>query len=145
MKIREIMTQHIETVDADATVRDVAELMRRLDVGVIPVVDQSRVAGVITDRDVCLRCVADNRNANHTPAREIMSSDVRTASEDDDVRDAANLMKRDQIRRLIVVDSEDRAVGMVSLGDLAVHCNDEKVTADALEEISKPCEPARGT
>lgn len=143
MELREVMTRNIETVDAGVPIRDVARRMRALDVGVIPVVMNDRIAGVITDRDICIRCVADNHHPERTTAAEMMTPDVRTIREHEDVRRAADLMRQERIRRLVVVDDNDRAVGIVSLGDLAVHCGERDLTASTLEEISKPANPMR--
>lgn len=138
MKIEEVMTRDVEVVRPDATLREAAKKMRSFDVGLLPVVEGARVVGMLTDRDIAVRAVAEGRDPNSTLAREVMTTDVVYCDPDEDVRQAAKLMSEKQIRRLLLLDRERRLVGIVSLGDLAVDTRDEKMAGKVLEEVSKP-------
>ena len=116
--------------------QDVARKMAKIDAGVIPVCDTSGVRGMITDRDIVLRVVSEGRSFE-TPASEIMTADVEYCYDDDDIRAAADKMAELQVRRLAVLDRDQRLVGIVSLGDIAQQGKD-KTTGQALEEISEP-------
>ncbi len=118
MKISEVMTTEVETVSADQTAREAAAFMLRADAGSIPVCEGDRVIGMITDRDIAVRGIAEGRGPD-TPVSELMSDGIICAHEDDDVQAVATRMSEEQVRRLPVIDSEERLVGIVSLGDLA--------------------------
>ena len=134
MNIRDVMTSNPRTVSPEDTIQNAARIMRDEDTGVVPVVENGRPIGVLTDRDIVVRAVADGEL--NRPIREIVSGDVVTARPDMDTREAARLMSEHQVRRLPVVEN-DRLVGIVSIGDLAVKESDEKRVGDALEEISQ--------
>lgn len=135
MKIREIMTTNIKVAEPDDTLDEIAIMMRDQDVGAIPVVDDGELIGIITDRDIVLRCVAESKDPSEIAADEIISGDLQTVEPDDDIEQALRIMSEKQIRRLPVVD-EGTLVGMVSLGDLAVKTDDEDLVADTLEDVS---------
>jgi CBS domain-containing protein len=137
------MTRDVQVVAPDATIREAAALMKALDIGPLPVCDGRTLLGVVTDRDLAVRATAEGRDPNTTRVREVMSAGVVTAFEDDDVRDAAKLMQREQIRRLLVLSRDKLLVGIVSLGDVATEAGDAKLAGRTLEEISEPSEPAR--
>ena len=141
MKIKDVMTKSVETVRPDQTLQEAASRMKSLDVGPMPVCENDRLIGMITDRDIVLRAAADGRDLRTTKVREAMTPDVAVCSEDDDVKDAAKTMKDRQIRRLVVVDGQKRVAGIVSLGDIAVDTSDEKMSGRVLEEVSKPTRP----
>lgn len=136
MKIKDVMTRGVETVGPNTTVQEAAGKMRSLNVGPMPVVDGDRVVGILTDRDIVVRGIADGRDARTTPVREVMTSDVVSCTEDDDVKDAARTMKDRQIRRLLVTDRDQQLKGIVSLGDIAVETKDDKLKGDILEKVS---------
>jgi len=140
MKIGDIMTRDVRTIDRNSTVEQAARMMKELNVGSIPVTENGNVIGIITDRDVVLRNVADERTAADTRVEEVMSKTVVTATPDMDVHRAADLMAQNQIRRLPVVEN-DRMVGIVSIGDLAVRNIYENEAGEALSSISKPSRP----
>jgi CBS domain-containing protein len=144
MKIKDVMTRDVETVRPDQTLQEAATKMKALDVGPMPVTEGDRLVGVLTDRDIVVRGVAEGRDARTTKVRDAMTSDVVSCREDDDVKDAANKMKDRQIRRIVVVDGQQRVSGIVSLGDIAVDTGDEKMSGRVLEEVSKPSQPAPG-
>jgi CBS domain-containing protein len=118
MKISEVMTTEVETIGADQTAREAASFMLRADAGSIPVCDGDRVIGIITDRDIAVRGIAEGRGPD-TPVSELMSDGIICAREDEDVATVAQRMSDEQVRRLPVLDADDKLCGIVSLGDLA--------------------------
>ena len=136
-KLSEVMSTDVQTIGPDATIEEAAQEMRDGDFGVVPVVEDEELVGVITDRDIAIRAVAEGRDSS-TPVREVMSEGVVWASEDDTVEDAARIMSDHQIRRLPIVDSEQHLVGIVSLGDFAVESSDIEPVVEALSDISRP-------
>ena len=136
MKISEVMTTEVERVSADQTAREAASFMLRSDAGSIPVCEGERVIGMITDRDIAVRGVAEGRGPD-TPVSELMSDGIICAHEDDDVDAVAQRMSEEQVRRMPVLDAEERLVGIVSLGDLARETNGQ-TAEQALEGVSAP-------
>ena len=141
MLLREMMTGNIEGIPADATLMQAAEKMKLLDIGAIPVRETDRLVGMITDRDIAVRAVAEGRDPMEVPVREAMSRDICFCYEDDTVESAAKLMEEKQIRRLPVFDRSERAIGMVSLGELAVRNRDDRLSSEVLERVSTPSQP----
>jgi CBS domain-containing protein len=136
MKISEVMTTEVETIGAEQTAREAASFMLRADAGSIPVCDGGRVIGMITDRDIAVRGVAEGRGPD-TPVSELMSDGIICAREDEDIATVAKRMSDEQVRRLPVLDADDKLCGIVSLGDLAREGRGE--TAErALEGVSSP-------
>jgi CBS domain-containing protein len=131
------MTADVHTISPDATIEEAAQEMRDGDFGVMPVGEDEQLLGVITDRDITIRAVAEGKDLS-TPVRDIMSEGVIWAHEDDSLEEAAQLMSDHQIRRLPVVDADQRLVGIVALGDFAVEGSDIGSVADTLSEISSP-------
>lgn len=151
MRAAEIMTENPETVTPDATLADAARKMRDLDVGIIPVVDSEsrRLKGVITDRDIAVRAVAEGRDAASTRVADCMSEGVETCNKNDSVREVLRLMQREQVRRVPITDREGRLVGIIAQADLAVDFagddqQRQRKIARTVERISEPAEPARG-
>jgi CBS domain-containing protein len=142
MKIKDVMTKAVETVRPDQTLQEAAAKMKSLDVGPVPVCENDRLVGMLTDRDIVVRAAAEGRDVRTTKVREAMTPDVVVCNEEDDVKDAAQTMKDRQIRRLVVVDDQKRLRGIVSLGDIAVDTSDEKMSGRVLEEVSKPSHPS---
>ena len=136
MKISEVMTTEVETIGADQTAREAASFMLRADAGSIPVCDGDKVIGMITDRDIAVRGVAEGRGPD-TPVSELMSDGIICAREDEDIQEVARRMSEEQVRRLPVLDAEDRLCGIVSLGDLARETRGEAAQT-ALEGVSSP-------
>ena len=135
-RISEVMTSSVETVSPDQTAREAANFMLRAEAGSIPVCEGDRVIGMVTDRDIAVRGVAEGRGPD-TPIRELMTDHIICAREDDDVQDVARRMGEEQVRRLPVLDAEDRLVGIVSLGDLSRETSGE-MAHEALEGVSQP-------
>jgi CBS domain-containing protein len=143
MQVREFMTRNAECVAPTDTVRDAAGRMKDLDVGALPVCDNDRLVGVITDRDIATRSVAAGHNPNADPVRDVMTPGIVYCFEDEDAEEAAGRMREKQIRRLPVLNRDKRLVGIVSLGDLAVETHDEKLSGRTLSGISSPALPHR--
>ncbi len=137
--VARLMTPKVETVRPDSTVKEAAVKMEVLDIGPLPVCDGERLVGIVTDRDITTRAVASGKDPNTTPVRSVMTTELVYCYEDQDVDEVSRLMKERQIRRIPVLDRDDKLVGILALGDLAV---DEKDTAkDVLHEVSKPSDP----
>lgn len=143
MRLTDVMTRNPEAVSPDTSVFEAAEKMKSLDVGFLPVCEGKKVSGVVTDRDIVLRLVAEGRDPQSTPVRDVMTTGVETLPEDADVDEAVALMEREQIRRIVVTDGGSGCVGVVSLGDLAVKTHDDARCGHALEEVSEPAAPRR--
>ncbi|MEX0700755.1 MAG: CBS domain-containing protein [Planctomycetales bacterium] len=143
MRLKDVMTRNPESVSPDTSVFAAAGKMKSLDVGFLPVCDGPKILGVATDRDIVLRSVAEGRDPQSTAIRDVMSEGVETLPEDADVEEAAQLMEREQIRRVVVTDGDGKCVGIVSLGDLAVKTHDDARCGDVLEEVSEPASPRR--
>lgn len=120
MKIRDVMTPNAEVIDNSAAVRDAAAKMREIDVGSLPVCDGSRLTGVVTDRDIAVRLVAEGLDGAKTKVSEIMTPDVTYCFDDETVEEAAAVMEAHQIRRLPILDRNKQLVGMLSLADVSV-------------------------
>jgi len=138
MKVKDVMTRDVEKIDADDFLKDAASMMRSMDVGALPVCENDKLVGFITDRDIAIRAVADGLDPNQCTVRDAMTEDVCWCFEDDDVQKAAKFMENRQIRRLAVFDSNNRAVGIVSLGDLATRQRDDRLSGEILERVSEP-------
>ena len=136
MKISDLMTTELETVTPEQTAKDAAGFMLSADTGSIPVCDNGKVIGMITDRDIAVRGVAEGLGPE-TSVRDLMSKDIVCAREDDDVAAIAQKMSDSQVRRLPVVDANQKLVGMISLGDLSREA-DNGAANKALEGVSAP-------
>jgi CBS domain-containing protein len=136
MQVREIMTTRIVSVEPTSTVKDAALLMNRHNIGSMPVVEGTAVRGMITDRDIVLRCVAENRDASTLKVSDICSSGAVSISPEKNVSDAMNLMSTEQVRRLPVIDN-GRLVGMLSVADVAREKSGMEL-AEAIADISMP-------
>ena len=134
MNIREVMTPNPSCVSPDDSIQSAAQIMRDEDTGAVPVCDNGRAVGIVTDRDIVIRAIADGQP--NRPVRDIATRDVISVSPDTSTREAAELMSEHQVRRLPVVDGE-RLVGIVSLGDLAVKEAKDSRVGDTLEHISE--------
>ena len=136
-KVRDIMTPNPQCVSDGDTVRDAARIMAQRDTGVVPVVDGKKVIGLITDRDIVVRLVAEGRDPLNTRVNEAMTKNVRSVNEDTSVDEVLKLMSKAEIRRLPVVNRNDEIVGIVSIGDLAVETNQDNKVGKAIEDISE--------
>lgn len=135
MKVIDVMTRDVKTVRPDQTAKEAANFMLSEDAGSMPVSDGDRLIGMITDRDIAVRGVAKGHGPD-TPVRELMTDEIICARADDDIQEVATKMSRAQVRRLPVIDENERLCGIVSLGDLARETDGD--TADhALEGVSQ--------
>jgi CBS domain-containing protein len=132
------MTPNVEVITPEATIQAAAEKMRDLDIGLLPVCEGERLVGVVSDRDITVRGVAEGRGPVTTQVREVMTPDAIYGFDDQDVAEAARRMEQYQIRRLPVLNRHKRLVGMVSLGDLAIHPGQQPLVGEVLEQVSKP-------
>lgn len=152
MRASQIMTRNPETVTPDTSLTDVAERMRDLDVGIIPVVDSDagdRLVGVITDRDIVVRAAAEGKDPRKAKVRDHMTDDVGVIGMNASVREVFDVMKRERVRRVPVVDGENRLVGIIAQADLAVDyagldLQRETEVEEVLERISEPARPNWG-
>lgn len=140
MKVKDIMSRDIVSLNAEDTVDRAAELMRNYNIGSVPVCNGETVIGIVTDRDIAIRSVASGENFKNQKVRDIMTSNPVCGSASMTTDDAARLMSERQIRRLPIVD-QSSLVGMVSLGDLATEPKLRNEAGDALTEISEPSSP----
>lgn len=140
-KVRDLMTQDVEVVNPEDTLKECAEKMRALNVGPMPVCENDRLVGMITDRDIVVRAIALGHDPSSTKVREVMTDDVEFLSADDTVEEAAKLMKDKQIRRVLVIDDDKKLCGILSLGDLAEDA-DDRLSGETLERISEPSAPS---
>lgn len=135
--VTDVMTRNVRTLTPSDTVASAAKAMHELDVGVIPVCEGDKLLGVVTDRDIVVRAVAQGLDGN-TPLSKVMSSDLRTARESDDLDTVLADMASSQIRRLPVLDGSERLIGIISIGDIAVKGQDEEDVGQSLGDISAP-------
>jgi CBS domain-containing protein len=133
--IKEVMTRDVRACEPNATVAEAAKVMAQEDVGPVPIVEDGRLVGIVTDRDIAVRVVAEGRDPNATTVREIASTELVTVSPDDDLDEALNLLAKSQVRRLPVVEG-DRLVGIVAQADIA-RLGEDKKTGEVVEEISR--------
>ena len=136
-QLKDLMSRDVKVVGPDVTIADAAKMMRDGDFGMLPVSDDDRMIGTISDRDIAIRAVAEGKGAD-TKVRDVMSEGIAWAYEDDSVEKATKLMSERQVRRLPVVDRDKRLIGIVALGDFAVERSQIQPAAQALSEISKP-------
>lgn len=141
MRIQDIMTKDPSCVTPDATVREAAQLMSREDVGIVPVVDgqsDKRLVGVVTDRDITIRCVAEGKDGS-CRVRDVMSTDdLATCSESDDVDAVMQAMRTEKVRRIPIVDERGSLVGIVSQADVVRKARDGQSAEKTVERISEP-------
>ena len=135
MKVSEVMTRDVQTIRPDQPVQQAASFMLSADAGSIPVTDGERLIGMITDRDIAVRGIAKGYGPD-TPVRELMTDDIICARDSDDIEDVASKMSEAQVRRLPVIDENQRLCGIVSLGDLSRETDTETAT-QALEGVTQ--------
>lgn len=135
MKVRDVMTAQVVTATPTSSLKEVAIIMAQIDSGAVPVLDEGKVIGLVTDRDIVVRGVAKNLNLDQ-PVSEIMSGDVQSCLDEDSVAVAAAKMGSHQLRRLVVYNAQGNLAGMISLGDIALDYG-AKAVGHTLEEISE--------
>ena len=136
-QLKDLMSRDVKVISPDMTIGEAAKEMRDGDFGMMPVGENDRMIGTISDRDIAIRAVAEGKDAG-TKVRDVMTAGIAWAYEDDSVEQATTIMSKRQVRRLPVVNREKRLVGIVALGDFAVESSEIKPAAQALAEISRP-------
>ena len=136
-QVRDVMTPNPECVSERDSIRDVARIMKEQDTGVVPVVDGKRIIGLITDRDIVVRGIAEGREMSTVKVNEIMSKSVRSVKEDTPLNEVLDLMSSAEIRRVPVVNGNDELVGIVSLGDIATNSKEDGRVGKTVENISE--------
>jgi CBS domain-containing protein len=142
MKVRDVMTSDIAIASPDTTLEEIATMMKSEDAGAIPILEDDELLGIITDRDIVIRCIAEGEDPAELTADDILSESPEIVEPDTDAEDALEIMGRRQVRRLPVVE-DGSLVGMVSLGDLAVKRGDLKDTGETLKDVSQGVKPSR--
>jgi CBS domain-containing protein len=138
MKVEEVMTPDVVMVGPNATLAEAAQLMRREDIGPLPVCEHGQVFGMLTDRDIAIRAVAEGRDPEATLVRDVMTADLVCCFADDEVREAARLMQETQLRRLLVIDDQRHLVGIVSLADIVMQTGNDRLAGQTLERVTEP-------
>lgn len=134
---RDVMTPNPATVSETDSIRDAAQIMAREDTGVVPVVDGRKVVGMVTDRDIVVRFVAEGKDLSNARVDECMSTSVRSVNEDTPITEVLTLMSKAQIRRMPVVNASEELVGIVSIGDISISTNQDDRVGKTIEQISE--------
>jgi CBS domain-containing protein len=137
MKLKEIMTRDVEVIHPDDSLQTAAQKMRDRDIGFLPVCDDDRLIGVVSDRDIIVRVIAEGRDPKVMMGRNLVTAPVIYCFEDQDVEEAARIMQENQIRRLVILNRDKRLVGVVSLGDLAMNRPADQ-SGEILQSVSEP-------
>jgi CBS domain-containing protein len=140
MKVREIMSSPVKQISSSAMVSEAADKMKTFDVGALPILEDNKIVGMLTDRDIVVRTIAMDMDPKMTVIKDIFTPEVLCCFEEDDISTAAKIMEDNQVRRLVVLDNEKTVVGMISLGDLALKTSNDHLAYEILERV---CEPAR--
>jgi CBS domain-containing protein len=134
-RCREIMTRNVKTAHREMTLREVAQLMREGDMGVMPVVEDQKLIGIVTDRDIVVRAIAEGRDAD-TKIEDVMTTEIFSVKADDYAFEAIRLMGDKQVRRIPVINDAGELAGIIAMADIALEMEDEREIAETLEEIS---------
>jgi CBS domain-containing protein len=137
MRVRDIMTKNPLIVPEETSVEDAARIMRDHKIGLVPIGDREKVAGLITDRDITIRVTAESKDSKHKAVREVMTLDGAYCFEDQDIEDACFMMEEKHVRRLLVFDRMRELVGILSLDDVAARGRKEKLVGYALSKVAK--------
>ncbi len=136
MLVKEVMSPKVQWVHPEVSVKESAFKMRELNIGCLPVEEKGKLIGMVTDRDITCRAVAEGRDPQTMKVRDVMSTEVVTCHEDTDINEAAHLMEEKGIARLPVFDRSDKLVGLLSLGDVSIHCPHE-LSGGVMESVAK--------
>src|SRR6056297_2374953 len=136
MQLKELMTTHVQGISADQSVCEAAQAMQRLGVGSVPVFRDGQPIGIVTDRDIVVRAVAEQCDCSQKPIGEIMTGELITMPETTSIAEAAKLMEQQQIRRLLVTGSNNEIVGIVSVGDIVAKSGEHGLAAELIEMVS---------
>lgn len=138
MQIREIMTRQVELVSPNTPLQDAARMMRDANIGFLPVGENDRLVGTLTDRDIAVRAVAEGKDVKNAKVADAMTPDLAFAFDDQDSSEAAQIMAEKQIRRLPILNRDKRLVGVVALGDIATRTGDDDVVGQTVQDVSEP-------
>lgn len=138
LRCREIMTKNPKTANREMTLQEVADLMKDGDFGVLPIIEKenNKLVGILTDRDIVVRAVADGKNVSETTVGDVMTDRLFTAKPDDYVFEAVRTMGERQVRRIPIVDENNILQGIIAMADIALEMEDEREIAETLEDIS---------
>ena len=142
MKVRDAMTERVTTASPETTLEELASMMKSEDTGAIPVVEEGELLGIVTDRDIVIRCIAEGGDPTEMTAENVISENLETIDPESDLEEAIELMADKQIRRLPVVENGE-LVGMLSIGDVAVKQGDQEETGRALKDVSQGVKNSR--
>ncbi|OLD57764.1 MAG: CBS domain-containing protein [Acidobacteria bacterium] len=137
MKVSEIMTRHVECINLDTSVKDAAEKMKSLDIGFLPICENDRLTGTITDRDITIRVVADGLNPRSVKARDVMTPNAFYCLEDQDIEEVGRRMQETEVKRMLILNRDHKLVGVVSLGDLSRASGVQQLAGETLKQISE--------
>lgn len=137
MKAKDLMSSNPEIISPDTTLLQAAEKMRDQNIGFLPIGENDRLIGAITDRDIVIRGVAEGKDANKAVVRDIISDEIRYCMESDSLDKVADMMSKLQIRRLVVLNDNKRIVGIISLGDFATKSQNTELSGKIIEEVSE--------
>jgi CBS domain-containing protein len=135
--IKEIMTPQVQVVSPETPIMEVAQVMKQHDVGAVPVCGNDRLVGMVTDRDLVLRCLAKGIDPSQLTAEKVMSEGIIFCFETQDVGEAARIMEVRKVRRLVVLNADRRMCGIVTVGDIATRFGSEELTGEILERVSE--------
>ncbi len=138
LQMKNVMTLNPQCVSPTTTLSDAADIMAKMDCGFLPVCDNDRLVGTITDRDIVIRAVNEGKDPKSTLVKDAMSDKVVYCFEEDEIDFAIHKMKAKQIRRILVLNKDKRLTGVVSLGDIAIKTNDKELIGDLTETVSEP-------
>lgn len=142
MFVKDIMTYGVEVIPSHSKILEAAQKMRELNVGVIPVSEDNHIVGLLTDRDIIIRAIAQQMEPSKVEVNECMTKNVYSCNQDMNVEDAAKIMEEKQVRRLLVKNEKGDVTGLISLGDIAVFEN-RGLSGEILKEVSEPSAPNR--
>jgi CBS domain-containing protein len=141
MRVREVMTKSLESVSPNATLQEAASQMMGRDIGILPVCENNRVIGMVSDRDLVVRSMNSGISPAEVSVRDVMTRNVVKCYEDQLITEASQQMEENKVRRVVVVNRDEEMVGIVSITDIATQTGDDELTGNTLEKISEPGEP----
>ncbi|MDD4939238.1 MAG: CBS domain-containing protein [Candidatus Omnitrophica bacterium] len=144
MLVKDIMTKDVGGIVPETTLKEAAHKMESLGVGFLPVCDGERLTGVITDRDIVVRAVAEGKDPSKETVKNYMSPEIVWCFEDQKITEAARMMEKKKVRRILVMNHQKLLAGVVSLGDIAVYAEEPDTTSELVTEVSRPAQPKRG-
>jgi CBS domain-containing protein len=137
MKVNQIMTKDVECISPETSLQEAASRMKSRNVGFLPVCDKDRPVGAITDRDLTIRAIAQGQDAKQTKVKDVMTKDVFFCFEDQEAEECARYMSEKEVRRMLILNRDNKLVGVISLGDLAQAKIDQRIAAETLRHISE--------